>query len=206
MKRTLILLLLVLPVAIPSLADEKVRRTVIVKDGKILTEGVLPDGMDFILGGPRAFLGVTLTDVTPELREHFGAPRDAGVMVGAVEKGSPAEKAGARTGDIIVSIDGRNVSTSWEVRRALREKKQGDSVRLEVLRDGSRQALVASLVERDAPGLQRLKDLDGPLGAVMSSPEWRGRIATLGGNCDELHSRIKALESRLKDLEKRLQK
>ena len=44
------------------------------------------------------YLGVELVDLTPELREHFGAPRDVGVMVGRVEPGSPAARAGLEVG------------------------------------------------------------------------------------------------------------
>ena len=46
-------------------------------------------------------LGVGLTDLTPELREHFGVGGDAGVMISRVVEDSPAAKAGLRVGDII---------------------------------------------------------------------------------------------------------
>jgi serine protease Do len=201
MKRALILFL-VMMITTAALAQDRNVRTVVVRDGKVV-EGELPDGFEFIVAGNRAFLGVTLTDLTSELREHFGAGRDAGVMVGSVEKGGPADKAGARTGDIIVSVDGKSVASAWDIRRALRDKKDGDSIRLEVIRNGSRQALVASVVERQPAALKRLEDLDGRLGTVIGAPEWRGRIAAFS-NCDELQSRIKDLEARLKDLEKKL--
>src|SRR5262245_50302044 len=57
----------------------------------------------------RGYLGVGLTDLTPELRTHFGAPEDAGVMVSKVEPGSPADKAGIKVGDVLASIDGKEV-------------------------------------------------------------------------------------------------
>ena len=45
----------------------------------------------------RGYLGVGLTELTPELRTHFGVPEESGVMVSKVEPGSPAEKAGSRS-------------------------------------------------------------------------------------------------------------
>jgi len=192
------------------------RRTIIVKDGKVLTdnvEGSTPFevfALDSDLFGKRAHLGVSLTDLSSELREHFGASKDSGVLVGSVEDNSPADKAGVKVGDIILSVDGKEVSSSGDIRRALREKKDGDSVRVEVLRGRSRQMLVASVVER---GPQRLTLNDIESGQIrgleglrnFNSPEWKARIETLG-DCGTLQSRIKELETRLKDLEKKLQK
>src|SRR5262245_15606747 len=53
------------------------------------------------IGGKHAggFLGVQLIGITPELRQHYGVPKDAGVLVGAVEADSPAAKAGIQVGD-----------------------------------------------------------------------------------------------------------
>ena len=51
-------------------------------------------------------LGVTASELTPELRRFFGAPADAGVVVETVAKESAAERAGVRVGDVIVEIKG----------------------------------------------------------------------------------------------------
>ncbi len=200
MKKTIITALTLLLAAV-AWAGEPVRRTVVVKDGKVITdtrEGLM-DGM--LLGGPRAYLGVSLNNLSPELNEHFGGPKQAGVIVESVASDSPAEKAGLRVGDIILSVDGNDVKSSADVRAALREKKQGDAVRLDVQRDRSRQSLVATVKEREAPRLLHLDEIPGMVG----TPEFRARLERFG-NCDDLQSRIKELETRLKDLEKKLQK
>ncbi|HEX7707567.1 MAG TPA: PDZ domain-containing protein [Thermoanaerobaculia bacterium] len=189
-------------------ADEPVRRTIIVKDGKVITSGEEIDLHAALLRGKRPFLGVVLNDITPELREHYGAPKGSGILVGSVEQGSPAEKAGVRVGDIVLTIDGTEVSSSAQLRRALSGKKEGDSVRIEVLRNRSRQALVAAVVERE--GLRvfspvDVEDLTRNLSTRFNSPEWKARVERFG-DCGELQTRIKDLEGRLKDLEKRLQK
>ena len=62
--------------------------------------------------GRRGFIGVTLLEITPELRAHFGAPKDAGVLVSDVRADTPASKAGVEVGDVITSVDGKRVESS----------------------------------------------------------------------------------------------
>ncbi|HEV7763386.1 MAG TPA: PDZ domain-containing protein [Thermoanaerobaculia bacterium] len=191
-------------------AEGPTRRTLIIKDGKVVSDksdgnfDVLRlDGE--LLTGKRAHLGVRLTDLSTELREHYGAPKDSGVLVASVEENSPADKAGIRVGDIIVSADGRDVASPVALRRVLTDKKDGDSVRLEALRGRARQTFVATVVEREGmPSLFASGEL-GNLGRIFDNPEWKARIETLS-DCGTLQARIKDLEARLKDLEKRLQK
>lgn len=91
----------------------------------------------FSFGGPRSFLGVQLVDVTPELRRHFGASGDVGVLVSRVVEGTPADFAGLRAADLIVAFDGEPVSSAAELRGFVSPREAGDRVRLEVWRDGS---------------------------------------------------------------------
>lgn len=191
-----------------AFAQTPVRRTIVVKDGKVVSssEGDTIEAFRLdseLFGGKRAHLGVSLVDLSKELRDHFGAPKEAGLLVGSVEDNSPADKSGIKTGDIIVSLDGKDVASSSELRRALREKKEGDTVRIEVLRGRARQTFVATVVEREGPRIalpREFVDL-----RRFEGPEWKGRIESLG-DCATLQSRIKELETRLKDLEKKLQK
>ena len=190
-------------------ADDPVRRTIVVKDGKVLKDGKVFQLDGELLGFSRAWLGVSLLDVTPGLREHFGAPRDAGVLVSEVAPDSPAAKAGLRAGDVILSIDGAEIDSAWDLRRGLRDKKSGDGARLEILRDKARHTLVATVTERDVTerliGPMHLEELSKTLGEKFSGPEWRARVESLG-DCGNLQNRIRDLETRLKDLEKKLQR
>ncbi|MGZ5432610.1 MAG: S1C family serine protease [Thermoanaerobaculia bacterium] len=204
MKKAIITALTLL-IATIAFADSPQRhtRTLVVRDGKVITDE--RDGIPFeniLLGGPRAYIGVSLMNISPELREHFGAPKDAGVMVEGVQNDSPADKAGIKVGDIVLTVDGKDVRSSADLRAAMREKKEGDSVRIEVLRGRSRHTLVTTVRERETPRLLQLDELP----AMMGTPEWRARIERLGGDCGDLQGRIKELENRLKDLEKKLQK
>jgi membrane-associated protease RseP (regulator of RpoE activity) len=206
MKR-IITTLLTLAAATAALADGPVRRTtntntVVIRDGKVISGDLEGRAVIESLFTSRSFIGVSLASLSPELREHFGAPKDAGVIVESVQDDSPADKAGIRVGDIVLSVDGKDVKSSVDLRMALRDKKEGDSVRIDLLRGRSRQTVVASVKERDNPRLMHFEDLRG----VVGTPEFRARVERLGGDCGELQTRIKDLESRLKDLEKKLQK
>ena len=188
-------------------AEGPIRRTVVIRDGKVVSssDGDVIRLNGELLGGKRAYLGVTLVELTPELRALYGASKEAGVLVGSVEDGSPADKAGVHVGDIVLSIDGTEIDSTADLRRGLRDKKDGDSARLEVLRGKARQTIVASVVEREGPRLFEGRDIE-ELTRQFNSPEWRARIERAGGDCGDLQVRIRELETRLKDLEKKLQK
>jgi len=88
----------------------------------------------WIFRGDRPKLGVELVETTPELREHLGGSDDAGVLVGKVLSGTPAQKAGVRVGDLIVSVDGDRVSDAGALIEALSDK-DGKTISLELVRD-----------------------------------------------------------------------
>ncbi|MDQ6800724.1 MAG: PDZ domain-containing protein [Acidobacteriota bacterium] len=188
-------------IATSVFAEDQIRRTVIVKNGEVLLDETDPPGP----GGKRAFLGVSLVDLTPELRDFFGAPKDAGVLVSSVSDNGPAAKAGVRVGDIIASLNGKSTGSSRDLRLAMKDSHAGDSIRIEVIRGKSRQALVATAEEREMPEFRafNFKGLDHILPPLDG--EWHKRLLPSTEN-EELRSQIRALEKRLQELEKRLQK
>lgn len=99
--------------------------------------------------GGGAFLGVQPSDLTPELRTHFGVPDDAGVMIGKVVDDSPAFRAGLEVGDIVTAIDGEAVASATDLLRAIRGQDNANTVVLEVWRDGQVQKISATLEERE---------------------------------------------------------
>ena len=210
MKRILILTLLgALTVTSAALAEDKsdarITRTVVVRDGKVLE---LEPGE--LLGGKHAFLGVSLLDLTPELRDHFGAGKDAGVLISEVQANSPAAKAGLKVGDLVLGIDGKDIDSSSDLRRSLRDKKDGDTIRIDVLRGRSRQTVVATLAEREGSLFFRqgdMEELQKRLDTTFNSPEWKARVDRFRTvDCGDFQTRIRDLETRLKELEKKLQK
>ncbi len=83
----------------------------------------------------RGWIGVTIQTVTPELAQSFGMKEAKGALVGDVVSGGPAEKSGIKTGDIIVSFDGRNIKSSNDLPRIVAETPVGKTVDVTVIRD-----------------------------------------------------------------------
>jgi S1-C subfamily serine protease len=96
----------------------------------------------------RAFLGVTMGDLTPEAAGRLGLDVEGGALVIEVAPGTPAERAGIRLDDLIVQAAGEEVDEVRDVLKAIRSRKPGDRLELVVLREGKRQSLSAVLVER----------------------------------------------------------
>ncbi|HYB53420.1 MAG TPA: PDZ domain-containing protein [Thermoanaerobaculia bacterium] len=157
--------------------------------------------------GHRGYLGVRLIEMTPELREHFGAPRDAGVFIGAVEKDSPAAKAGLQVGDIVTAADGARVDSTRDLSRAVRRKKEGDSVKLDLSRDRVKKQVTIAVGKAPEHEL-RVGDL-GPMIQkeirIHGPKDWENfRVMPLPQDTDRFQEKLDQLEKRLNDLEKRL--
>lgn len=113
----------------------------------------------------RSGLGVTVTTMTPELREHFGAPADEGVLVTGVEPDGPAGRAGVRVGDVMIDVAGREVRTPIDVNGATLAWYDRPSTELVVVRDGERVALAVrsdrareALSEAERVRVERLRE------------------------------------------------
>lgn len=101
--------------------------------------------------GKGGFLGVATTELTPELRSHFGVPEDAGVLVAKVVDDSAAAHAGVQVGDILTSVSGDGVGSTGDLIRAVGRFEPGSAIDLELWRDGTVQTLGATLGERSQP-------------------------------------------------------
>ena len=84
----------------------------------------------------RGALGIAAQPLTPRLAEALGTDARAGVVVGRVRAGSPAERAGIRAGDVITAIDGRPVRDMGAVRNRIGLVRLGQSIVLDLVRDG----------------------------------------------------------------------
>jgi serine protease Do len=83
----------------------------------------------------RGWLGVSVQPLTAELAKSFGARDEAGVLVADVMDGSPAEKGGLKSGDIILDFNGRKVTAPSDLQRAVGLTAPGSTARVRVLRD-----------------------------------------------------------------------
>lgn len=156
-----------------------------------------------VVTGPRTFLGVHLTDLSPELREHFGAPRDAGVMIASVEEGSPAAKAGLKVGDIVTKAGGKSVVRASDLSRAVHRSEEGQKLSLALIRDKTPATLEVPIAA--SKGSTR----EIRVGAWGDPHAWGFRIPEFDrerfdAQMERLREKLAALETKLKELEKRL--
>jgi serine protease Do len=92
----------------------------------------------------RGYLGISIQNLTPALAENFNLPLRAGVLVTDVQPGTPAAKAGLRSGDVITAVAGNSVSNSGALSLTVSETPPGTKIDLKVLRDGRTQTLTAT--------------------------------------------------------------
>jgi len=107
----------------------------------------------------RGRLGVTIQGMSQELADSFGLKKPQGALVAAVESKSPAEKAGIKTGDIILGVDGRDIENSIDLPRLIGESRPGTQVKLKIWRQGDTRELSASLGEAPA---EKVAKADSP--------------------------------------------
>lgn len=172
----------------------------------------------------RGYLGVGLTELNAELRRHFGAPKDAGVLVNRVEPGSPAERAGIEVGDVVVALDGEDVPDASRLAELIGDKKDGSTVNCEVIRDGRSQRLSATLEVREKSQLDIGPLMIHPDGSSsgayafrfggddvqgwakrfreqLDSPEFKSRIENARKRQGEVEDRLREMEKRLHEME-----
>ncbi len=132
-------------------------------------------------------LGISVLEISPELRAHFGAPRDRGVLINTVRPDSPAARAGIAVGDVITDVDGDRVEGASQVLSAMSDRKKGDTVDVVLVR-GGRSMTVKARMEDDP-------------GSFTTDPvPWNDR------GFDFLLPGTRGLEKRLEELEHRLER
>lgn len=95
----------------------------------------------------RGRLGILIQEVNQELAKSFGLDKAAGALVSAVEKDSPAEKAGIESGDVILKFNGREVDRSRDLPAMVADLNPGVTARVEVWHDGKARELSVAVGE-----------------------------------------------------------
>jgi len=111
-------------------------------------------------------------NLTPQLGEFFGAKNGDGVLVRSVEKGSRADKAGLRAGDVIVRVGDQTVHDTSDFSHALHSRNAG-SVNVEVIRERKAQTLTISLPGRKESGEMIEESFEAPEVDAESRAELR---------------------------------
>jgi len=137
--------------AIPS---QIVRPTVeaLIRDGKV----------------NHGYVGIGITDVTPENAKFFESKDNYGAIVTQVEPNSPGAKAGLKVGDLITGVDGRDVSDAGQLQVVVGQTRPGTTVKLRVLRDGKSMDLPVTLEPMGA----RDKGEDESASSASGRPRW----------------------------------
>jgi serine protease Do len=107
--------------------------------------------MNMVVVTSSARSGLMVENITPQLGDFFGVKNGNGVLIRSVEKGSRAEQAGFRAGDVIVKINGQAVHDTSDFSHAVRSRN-GNSVSVGVIRDKREQTLTLSLPARKESG------------------------------------------------------
>ena len=156
-----------------------------------------------ILSAGKGRLGVSLLEISPELRVHLGAPRDRGALINTLRADSPAARAGIAVGDVVTEVDGDPVEGAAQVLAAMSDRKKGDSVNLALVRNGK--AMTVSARMEEDPGSVDLtppdawRDLDRSFQFGMPGAGTADR--GLRRDLDRAEKRIQELEKRLDTLE-----
>ncbi len=106
----------------------------------------------------RGRIGVQIGEVTKEVAESLGLPRAQGALVGRVEPGSPAEKAGVEAGDIITAFNGQTIEKSGDLPRLVGNTKPGSKSVLTVLRKSQKRDLSVVVAEMESDQIARKKE------------------------------------------------
>ncbi|HUN27532.1 MAG TPA: DegQ family serine endoprotease [Steroidobacteraceae bacterium] len=95
----------------------------------------------------RGRIGVEIQDVNAQLAESFGLDRPRGALVSKVESGGPAEKAGIKSGDVILAVDGQTIERYGELSTRISNMHPGSEARLTIWRAGRQQDLNVHIAE-----------------------------------------------------------
>jgi hypothetical protein len=141
----------------------------------VQTRIAIPNGGVLLLDGrpateQAAFLGVSVSSVSPELREQLKLGKGVGLVVNHVETGSPAEAAGVKRFDVLERLDEQILIEARQLSVLIRLHNAGDEVKLNVIREAKPQTLTAKLVDRDLPPLDQQNSNPFAAGAGGGGP------------------------------------
>lgn len=154
-----------------------------------------PDDLEGALDVDRGRIGIEVQPMTKELREHFEAPADRGLLVSRVDPDRPAAKAGMVVGDVLLEGDGEPLLRPLDLTRIVTRTPRGEELELTAVRQGK--TLTFRLLP-DGDGMPWL-DPDywrdwAQKGMRMGSEELRRHLRELDKQLEELQRRLEKLE------------
>jgi serine protease Do len=98
-----------------------------------------------------AFIGVQISDVTPDNAKFFHMNKAEGALISEVQPDAPGAKAGLRTGDVITEINGKPVNDAGQLQMIVAQKRPGDTLQLQVMRDSKTENIPVTLETQGGP-------------------------------------------------------
>jgi serine protease Do len=135
----------------------------------------------------RGRIGVTIQEVSQPLADSFGLKKPDGALVSSVEKDSPAEKAGLEPGDVILKLNGKDVSRSIDLSSSVADLKPGAKAELSVWRKGAPRDITVTVGEMKAANKVASAGSEGGgsgrlgVGVRALTPEERKETGISGG-------------------------
>lgn len=133
----------------------------------------------------RSYLGVMLQDIDRNLAEAYKLPKPEGSLINQVTSKSPAEKAGLKSGDVILKINGSSISRTSDLLNVLNRVAPSQTVQLEVLRDDKVRTISATLgtAPDDTPAAEDKNNPTSGLGMSIRNltPEEQAKLDVRGG-------------------------
>ncbi len=109
----------------------------------------------------RGWLGVQIGDIDQSMKEAMGLKSKKGVLINDVFKGQPADKAGLKAGDVVLSIDGVRTGNANELKNTVASIMPGKKVPVEIVRDGKEKTLQVVLDRREEDAIAKMKNGGG---------------------------------------------
>ena len=92
-----------------------------------------------------AFIGIQISDVTPDNAKFFQMKKAEGAVITEVEPDAPGAKAGLRSGDVITELDGKPVTDAGQLQMTVGQKRPGETIHLQVVRDSKPMSIAVTL-------------------------------------------------------------
>ena len=114
-----------------------------VSTAKTVMEAIIKNGQVV-----RGWIGVETQDITPEIAESFGLARDKGAIIAGVVRNGPADRAGLRPGDILLTVAGRPVASTNEMLNLIAQLTPGQKATMTVMRDNREASMQVNVAKR----------------------------------------------------------
>ncbi len=121
------------------------------------------------------FIGIQIADVTPDNAKFFHMQKAEGALVSDVQADAPGSKAGLKTGDIVTELDGKPVTDAGQLQMIVGQKRPGDTIHLQVMRDDKPMNVAVTLEDLNKPDSTE----------VASSGHGKGRWGVSLGDLDQ---------------------